>query len=629
MSSSEFNGLTEITVAVGRPAWSTLPAGRPGDPGLRRRGRRRTPRARRSSRCCSSRPATSPSPTPSRTNQFGEVGLAAGTHAAAAADRGRPSRLAPRRSPRPPTTPLAASCSTTASSTNFLSAANSGLDAAVRLPDRTRSGSVPPRRSPRRSIVDFRNNVVEAQPDARPVTGAPVDVRERPHRGARAAVGGDLKVASFNVLNYFTTLGADDRRLHVVQRPHRRPGHGQRRLRRRAARGTRTTCSASRTRSSPRSTRSTPTSSACWRSRTRRVVDGVADEALGTLVDALNAAAGSDVVGVRAVVDRAAAGRRDGRHHQRDHLPAGRRRAHRRRRARSAPRAATARRSATRASRSARCSRRSAAASRSSSSSTTSSRRARRVRGRATPTPATARAPRTSRASRQADGAARLGADRPGRRRGRSRSSATSTPTRSRTRCRCCTTPGYADAATALADGQYSYSFGGLSGSLDHVLLNDAALRAGDRRGHLEDQRRGVDRARVQPVQLPRHALLRAGPVPLLRPRPGDRRPRCAGAATGPIDLTLLDINDFHGRIDANTVKFAGTVEKREGGRHRGRRPGRVRRRPVTTSAPRCSPRRSQQDQPTIDVLNALDLRRVGGRQPRVRQGLRTTSPTA
>ena len=36
-----------------------------------------------------------------------------------------------------------------------------------------------------------------------------------------ADVGGDLKVASFNVLNYFTTLGADDRRLHVLQRPHR------------------------------------------------------------------------------------------------------------------------------------------------------------------------------------------------------------------------------------------------------------------------------------------------------------------------------------------------------------------------------------------------------------------------
>ena len=27
-------------------------------------------------------------------------------------------------------------------------------------------------------------------------------------------------------------------------------------------------------------------------------------------------------------------------------------------------------------------------------------------------------------------------------------------------------------------------------------------------------------------------------------------------------ELNLLNINDFHGRIDANTVKFAGTVEQ-------------------------------------------------------------------
>ena len=35
---------------------------------------------------------------------------------------------------------------------------------------------------------------------------------------------------------------------------------------------------------------------------------------------------------------------------------------------------------------------------------------------------------------------------------------------------------GYTDAASALAPGQYSYSFSGLSGSLDHVLLNGPAL---------------------------------------------------------------------------------------------------------------------------------------------------------
>ena len=35
---------------------------------------------------------------------------------------------------------------------------------------------------------------------------------------------------------------------------------------------------------------------------------------------------------------------------------------------------------------------------------------------------------------------------------------------------------GYTDAGPHFAPGQYSYSFGGLSGSLDHVLLNGPAL---------------------------------------------------------------------------------------------------------------------------------------------------------
>lgn len=35
-----------------------------------------------------------------------------------------------------------------------------------------------------------------------------------------------------------------------------------------------------------------------------------------------------------------------------------------------------------------------------------------------------------------------------------------------------------------------------------------------------------------------------------------------AATAADPIDITLVDINDFHGRIDANTTKFATTVEQ-------------------------------------------------------------------
>jgi 5'-nucleotidase len=74
--------------------------------------------------------------------------------------------------------------------------------------------------------------------------------------------------------------------------------------------------------------------------------------------------------------------------------------------------------------------------------------------------------------------------------------------------------------------------------------------------------------------------------------------------AADDVTLNLIGINDFHGRIDANTVKFAGTVEQ------------------VRQQAPDNSLLISagdnvsaslfasavQGDIPTIDVLNALHL---------------------
>ena len=78
-------------------------------------------------------------------------------------------------------------------------------------------------------------------------------------------------------------------------------------------------------------------------------------------------------------------------------------------------------------------------------------------------------------------------------------------------------------------------------------------------------------------------------------------------AQAAPVSLTLLDINDFHGRIDANTAKFA-THDRDRSARPTARRQHHASSAPATTSAPRCSPRPSQQDQPTIDVLNAMDL---------------------
>nr|WP_308190795.1 5'-nucleotidase C-terminal domain-containing protein [Arthrobacter hankyongi] len=71
-----------------------------------------------------------------------------------------------------------------------------------------------------------------------------------------------------------------------------------------------------------------------------------------------------------------------------------------------------------------------------------------------------------------------------------------------------------------------------------------------------------------------------------------------------PVELNLLSINDFHGRIDANTVKFAGTVERLRAENPQGT---------VFTSAgdnigASVFASSVQHDQPTIDVLNTLGL---------------------
>ncbi|MEB3059403.1 hypothetical protein VJI94_08220, partial [Parvimonas sp. D9] len=69
------------------------------------------------------------------------------------------------------------------------------------------------------------------------------------------------------------------------------------------------------------------------------------------------------------------------------------------------------------------------------------------------------------------------------------------------------------------------------------------------------------------------------------------------------VELNLLNINDFHGRIDANTVKFAGTVEQLRAAHENtlllsaGDNIGAS----LFASA-------MADDQPTIDVLNALEM---------------------
>ncbi len=160
---------------------------------------------------------------------------------------------------------------------------------------------------------------------------------------------------------------------------------------------------------------------------------------------------------------------------------------------------------------------------------------------------------------------------------------------------------GYADAATAFGVDTASYSFQGLSGSLDHVLLNEAATARAT----------GADIWNInsgESVAL-EYSRFRSHATEFYADdvyRSSDHDPVVVGLAAdaAPIELTLLDINDFHGRIDANTVAFAGTVEEQ-----RAAASG-----PVLFLSAGDNIGASlfassvAKDQPTIDVLNALGL---------------------
>ncbi|GAB2691077.1 5'-nucleotidase [Microbacterium marinum] len=160
---------------------------------------------------------------------------------------------------------------------------------------------------------------------------------------------------------------------------------------------------------------------------------------------------------------------------------------------------------------------------------------------------------------------------------------------------------GYADAEHALEVGSSSYSFSGLSGSLDHILLNEAAL----------GRATGADIWNINSGEALalEYSRFRSHGTEFYAPdayRSSDHDPVIVGldADAAPVELTLLGINDFHGRIDANTVAFGGTVEEL-----RDAASG-----PVLFLSAGDNIGASlfassvSQDQPTIDVLNALDL---------------------
>lgn len=78
-----------------------------------------------------------------------------------------------------------------------------------------------------------------------------------------------------------------------------------------------------------------------------------------------------------------------------------------------------------------------------------------------------------------------------------------------------------------------------------------------------------------------------------------------AAQAADPVTITLLNINDFHGRIDANTTKFATTIEQLRVDRGEANTLFLSAGDNIGASLFASS---VQDDEPTLDVLDALDL---------------------
>lgn len=150
--------------------------------------------------------------------------------------------------------------------------------------------------------------------------------------------------------------------------------------------------------------------------------------------------------------------------------------------------------------------------------------------------------------------------------------------------------------------GKYSYSFSGQSGSLDHVLASPSAreLVTGTDIWNIN----AVEALALEYSRYNYNALNFYDSSPY---RSSDHDPVIVGLDLSPTtQVNLIGINDFHGRIDANTVRFAGTVEQvraQYGEKNslfisNGDNIGAS----VFASS-------YFGDKPTIDVLNALDLK--------------------
>ncbi len=159
----------------------------------------------------------------------------------------------------------------------------------------------------------------------------------------------------------------------------------------------------------------------------------------------------------------------------------------------------------------------------------------------------------------------------------------------------------------AASGNEYSYVFSGLSGSLDHLLVNAAArqrMTKGD-----------IWRINAQIADEFEYANYRTTATDYYTPdalRSSDHNPVIAGFRagkdTGETTLRLLNFNDFHGRIAAsspNTVGFFGTIEQQ---REQAGEDNTLLLSAGDSIGGSLFASSSQQDLPTIEILNAAGL---------------------
>ncbi len=154
--------------------------------------------------------------------------------------------------------------------------------------------------------------------------------------------------------------------------------------------------------------------------------------------------------------------------------------------------------------------------------------------------------------------------------------------------------------------GESTYVFGGEVGSLDHIFASAAA----------DGGVTGVDVWNINAVEAlaleySRYNYNATNFYDTSLYRASDHDPVVVGfdlADGGPattVDLNLLSFNDFHGRINSTTAQWAGTIEQLRAAGGEGNTLVWAAGDNIGASEFASS---VQQDQPTIDVLNALEL---------------------